>query len=238
MATASALEQNASLEILDLRHCGMEDEGIEKLATSLRCNTTLQYMYVEGNHVSSNGFANLLRCAYDTASMRSLYESNHTLRAFYRHSPYSPRFPETPANRRLICRLGEVLMFNRRHSAKGRTVRLTPATKYGIIARVAACKILGHYLGEDQRLEYWECVEGMEQKLIPHVIGWLVRHADVHVIYGVVRDMPWMLEKNVGGKASNAENLERGEGSERWIGQELAANVESTEQKRVIAATT
>lgn len=55
-------------------------------------------------------------------------------------------------------------------------------------------------------MEYWETVEGMEEKLIPNVLQWLVRHGDVGVIYGVVRDMPWMLEKKVDKKISSYNN--------------------------------
>lgn len=46
----------------------------------------------------------------------------------------------------------------------------------------------------------------MEEKLVPNVIGWLVRYGDVSVIYGVVRDMPWLLEKKVDWKATVASS--------------------------------
>eukprot|EP00579_Thalassiosira_antarctica_P008291 CAMPEP_0201883964 /NCGR_PEP_ID=MMETSP0902-20130614/16329_1 /ASSEMBLY_ACC=CAM_ASM_000551 /TAXON_ID=420261 /ORGANISM="Thalassiosira antarctica, Strain CCMP982" /LENGTH=333 /DNA_ID=CAMNT_0048412833 /DNA_START=265 /DNA_END=1266 /DNA_ORIENTATION=+ len=210
MAIASALEQNSSLEKLDLSHCDIDDDGVQKLAHSLKSNSKLKYLYLEGNYISSVGVHNLLKCVYNTSSMQSLWESNHTLRAFYgQRSIYSPSFPETAANRQLLQQLGEILATcNRRYSTPGCSTAsnaLTNNTPYKINARIAACKILRHYLRE-KMLEYWECVESMEEKLVPNVIGWLVRYGDVGVIYGVVRDMPWLLEKKADGKALRGGN--------------------------------
>ena len=93
MAIASALEQNSTLERLDLSHCDIDDDGIQKLANSLKSNNSaLQYLYLEGNYISSVGVCALLKCVYDTSSMGSLWGSNHSLRAFYgQRSLYSPR---------------------------------------------------------------------------------------------------------------------------------------------------
>ncbi len=76
MSIASALEQNASLERLDLSCCDIDDAGIRTLANSLKCNTTLRYLNVEGNVFTSNGMHALRACIYDTSSIKSLYESN------------------------------------------------------------------------------------------------------------------------------------------------------------------
>jgi len=65
-----------------------------------------------------------------------------------------------------------------------------------ISSRIAAYKILRHYVKEDDtRTEYREFVEGMDEKLVPHIVGWLTNHADVSVIYRELKDMPWLLEK-------------------------------------------
>lgn len=205
MAIASALEQNSSLDKLDVANCGIDDDGIQTLARSLRSNATLRYLYLEGNHATSVGISSLLRCVYDTASLQSLWGSNHTLRAFYGHrSPYSPSLPETAFNRQLVRQLLEVMATcNRRYSLPGAADAYAAGAvtyrAYKTRARVAACKILRHYLRRDRMLEYWECVEGMEEKLVPNVVGWLVRYGDANVIYGVVRDMPWLLEKRPDG---------------------------------------
>jgi len=199
MAIASALEQNSSLEKLDLSYCDIDDDGIQRLTASLKSNTKLKYLYLEGNFISSVGIYALLKCVYDTSSMQNLWESNHSLKAFYsRHYMYTPSFPETLANKSLVRHLGEILAsYNRRYSMPGSSSsRSLNTSAYKMsLARIAACKILRHYLSETRRLEYWETVESMEEKLVPNVVGWLVRYGDVGVIYGVIRDMPWLLEK-------------------------------------------
>lgn len=56
----------------------------------------------------------------------------------------------------------------------------------------------------------------MEERLVPNVVGWLVQYGEhVGVIYGVVRDMPWLLEKKADGtimnnKASTSRTQARG----------------------------
>lgn len=114
------------------------------------------------------------------------------------NEPHS--FPETAANRQLARHLKEILdMFNRCYSeeccmssAAFSTPMSNPSNK--ISARIAACKILRHYVKEEPN-EYWECVESMEEKLVPNIVGWLTSHRDVGVIYRVLKDMPWLLEK-------------------------------------------
>lgn len=109
-------------------------------------------------------------------------------------------FPETAANRQLARHLKEILdVFNRCYSeeccmssAAFSTPMSNPSNK--ISARIAACKILRHYVKEEPN-EYWECVESMEEKLVPNIVGWLTSHRDVGVIYRVLKDMPWLLEK-------------------------------------------
>jgi len=220
ISIASALEQNKSLQRLDLSYCDIDDDGITKLATSLKhSNTTLQNLNIEGNYISSSGIYALLKCVYDTSSMTSLWESNHTLCTFYSQQRliYNKSFPDTIANKWLIHQVVEVLHANRRYAVptntrfgyspttittpKSTTKEDTDKTK----KKVAAHKILRHYVKEGSsntrtsNCEYWETVEGLEEKLIPNVLGWLVRYGDMNVIYGVVHDIPWLLEPNGGG---------------------------------------
>lgn len=92
MAISSALGQNISLDRLDLSYCEIDDRGIQKLSTSLKSNSTLRFLNIEGNYLSSSGMYSLLKCIYDTSSIQSLWESNHTIRAFYgQRAIYSPR---------------------------------------------------------------------------------------------------------------------------------------------------
>ncbi len=92
MAIASALEQNVSIDRLDLSYCEIDDRGIHKLSISLQSNTTLRFLNIEKNYLSSLGMYSLMKCVYDTTSIRSLCESNHSIRAFYgQRSIYSQR---------------------------------------------------------------------------------------------------------------------------------------------------
>jgi len=228
ISIASALEQNKSLQRLDLSYCDIDDDGIQKLATSLKhSNTTLQNLNIEGNYISSSGIYALLKCVYDTSSMTSLWESNHILCTFYSQQRliYNKSFPDTIANKWLIHQIVEVLHANRRYAVALVSSSLLNNPRFGYSPtttststkstnskdpdktrkKVAAHKILRHYVKaggssntRTSNCEYWETVEGLEEKLIPNVLGWLVRYGDMNVIYGVVRDIPWLLEPNGG----------------------------------------
>ena len=197
---ASALEQNTSLERLDLSYCDIDDDGIQKLTSSLKkSNSTLQNLNLEGNYISSSGIFALLKCVYDTTSMTSLWESNHTVRSFYKshRSMYNKSFPETNANCLLLRQLVEVLATcNRRYSGisslSSGVGGVKDKAKCNKSKQVGAYKILKHYVKEERTSsysynnEYWETVEGIEEKLIPNILSWLVRYGDIHTLYGVV----------------------------------------------------
>mmetsp|Transcript_30290 Transcript_30290/g.60390 ORF Transcript_30290/g.60390 Transcript_30290/m.60390 type:complete len:350 (-) Transcript_30290:218-1267(-) len=194
MAIASALESNEHLERLNLSHCNIDDKGIEKLAASLKKNSTLHYLNLEGNPISSSGVYSLLNCVYDVSKgLKSIWESNHSLRAFYgQRLIYSPSFPETWANRKLVGHLGEILATcNRRYSGNDAVDSPNSKTSKKV---AASCKILRYYLNENS-LEYLSYMQSTETKMVPHVLGWLGKYGDVDVIYRVVKDLPWLLER-------------------------------------------
>ena len=236
ISIASALEKNISLEKLDLSYCDIDDDGIQILTHALKYNTTLRYLNIEGNKITSSGMYALLKCIYDTSSMQSLWESNHTLRAFFGFIIYSRRwvrwlgrwwhilgnhyvhatlaplflfhavfllwlnrrsFPETAANRQLVRQIREIFLWCYSEECCSSAPTFSAPTSnlsHKISARNAACKILRHYVKEDPN-EYWECVEGMGEKLVPNIVGWLTSNGNVGVIYRVLKDMPWLLEK-------------------------------------------
>jgi len=165
ISIASALEQNKSLQRLDLSYCDIDDDGILKLATSLKhSNTTLKNLNIEGNYISSSGIYALLKCVYDTSSMTSLWESNHTLCTFYSQQRliYNKSFPDTIANKWLMHQIVEVLHANRRYAAAVVSSSLNPRFGYSPTTtstsnstkedtdktrkKVAAHKILRHYV--------------------------------------------------------------------------------------------
>ena len=39
-------------------------------------------------------------------------------------------------------------------------------------------------------------MESLEEKILPHIVAWLASYGGVHVMYIVLRDLPWLLEKN------------------------------------------
>ena len=88
-------------------------------------------------------------------------------------------------------------------SAAFSTLMSNPSNK--ISAKIAACKILRHYVKEEPN-EYWECMKSMEEKLVPNIVGWLTSHSDVGVLYRVLKDMPWLLEKKA--DRMNVEELD------------------------------
>mmetsp|Transcript_20805 Transcript_20805/g.29799 ORF Transcript_20805/g.29799 Transcript_20805/m.29799 type:complete len:343 (-) Transcript_20805:81-1109(-) len=208
MAIANALEHNNVLERLNLNYCEIDDDGVKKLATSLKKNHTLKYLNLEGNFLSSEGIRALLNCVYDTSGgIQSLFDSNHTLISYHngQRTIYNPNFPETTvSNRLLVFQLASVLAScNLRYSQP--TLTTTASNKRISRRRVAACKILQYCLKE-QRNGYWKCMENLEEKIVPHIVGWLVRYGGVDVMFVVLRDMPWLLGKNQDHKGESSED--------------------------------
>lgn len=197
MSIASALEQNRCLERLDLSYCNIDDDGILMLAHSLRHNTTLRYLNLDGNNITSVGMYALRKCIYDTTSMHSLWGSNHTLRSFFGiRSIHSRTFPETYTNKQLAQQVREILAMNRYYYSMPVYRHISARLVRKLSSRIAAYKILRHYVKEDDRTgEYREFVEGIDEKLVPYIVGWLTNHADVSIIYRELKDMPWLLEK-------------------------------------------
>ena len=228
MAIANALEQNTVLQRLNLGYCEIDDDGVKKLAASLKKNHTLKYLNLEGNFVSSDGIRSLLNCVYDTSNgIQSLFDSNHTLVSYHngQRTIYNPNFPETTiSNRQLVFQLASVLAScNLRYSQpalKTAAAGTTTTSKKQISRRVAACKILQYCLKE-HRNDYWKCIENLEEKIVPHIVGWLVRYGGVDVMFIVLRDMPWLLEKRKDDQNQTALSESRDEAS-KGVGMELA----------------
>lgn len=200
MSIASALEQNRCLERLDLSYCNIDDDGILMLAHALKHNTTLRYLNLDGNNITSVGMYALRKCIYDTSSMHSLWDSNHTLRSFFGLRPiHSRTFLETSTNKQLAQQLREILAMNRYYYSMPIYRHISARLVRKISSRIAAYKILRHYVKEepDRPTEYREFVEGINEKLVPHIVGWLTNHADVSIIYRELKDMPWLLEKKM-----------------------------------------
>jgi len=204
MAITNALEQNTVLQRLNLSYCEIDDDGVKKLAASLKKNHTLKHLNLEGNFLSSDGVRSLLNCVYDTSGgIQSLFDSNHTLISYHgQRTIYNPNFPEsTASNRQLVFQLASVLAscnfrYSQPASTKPTKTTTTPTkSNYKVSTKIAACKILQYCLKE-HRNDYWKCMESLEEKILPHIVAWLASYGGVHVMYIVLRDLPWLLEKN------------------------------------------
>lgn len=211
MAVASALEQNDVLQKLNLSYCDIGDNGVHKLAVSLKKNDTLRHLNLEGNFLSSDGVRSLLNCVYDTSGgIQSLFDSNHSLITYHgQRSIYNPNFPETTlSNRQLVFHLASILAScNFRYSkptlkAVASTTSSTKKTTKKGATKVAACKILQYCLKE-HRNEYSKWIEGLEEKIIPHILAWLVKYGGPDVMLTVLRDIPWLVERRSHGGIEN-----------------------------------
>ena len=79
-AFAKALEGNSTLRLLDLTNCGIENEGVVRLANSLRYNYFLREVILRGNYkIGADGMKSLIKCLFDVESLDSIVQSNHTL---------------------------------------------------------------------------------------------------------------------------------------------------------------
>ena len=59
------------------------------------------------------------------------------------------------------------------------------------------------------------------------MLGWLVRYGDMNVIYGVVRDIPWLLEPNGGGSKKDGVLIQ----AKELAGGVLVEEEESAQQR-------
>jgi hypothetical protein len=54
-AASRVLRLNTTLQLLNLKHCGMDLESAYVLAKGLGCNSTLETLILDGNPIGQNG---------------------------------------------------------------------------------------------------------------------------------------------------------------------------------------
>jgi hypothetical protein len=54
-AASRVLRLNTTLQLLDLKHCGMDLESAYVVAKGLGCNSTLETLILDGNPIGQNG---------------------------------------------------------------------------------------------------------------------------------------------------------------------------------------
>ena len=72
-------KERSSLSCLDLQSSGIEDEEAEILANSLKQNNKLKCIYLAENNITERGWRAFLKLLNDASSIKSTYNSNHTL---------------------------------------------------------------------------------------------------------------------------------------------------------------
>ena len=76
---ATSLTENVTLKILNLENNRIGCEGAKAIAGAIMQNTVLQYLVLSENPIGDDGARALLRCIFDTASLKSVHNSNHTI---------------------------------------------------------------------------------------------------------------------------------------------------------------
>jgi len=72
-------KEGSTLTRLYLNLTGMGDEEAEFLANSLKHNTKLKELHLQGRGIGLNGYTAFLKLLVDMSSTKSIYTSNHTL---------------------------------------------------------------------------------------------------------------------------------------------------------------
>ena len=75
-------KEGSNLTHLFLQNTGIDNEGAEMIASSLKHNTKLEELYLENNNLERNGstYATFLKLLVDISSVANTYNSNHTLK--------------------------------------------------------------------------------------------------------------------------------------------------------------
>jgi len=76
---SNLLQQESNLDALHLLNVGMGDEEAEILANSLNHNTKLNSLDLQRNNITERGYKAFLKLLVDMSSIKSTYNSNHTL---------------------------------------------------------------------------------------------------------------------------------------------------------------
>ena len=75
-------KEGSNLTHLFLQNTGIDNEGAEMIASSLKHNTKLEELYLENNNLERNGstYVTFLKLLVDISSVANTYNSNHTLK--------------------------------------------------------------------------------------------------------------------------------------------------------------
>ena len=80
---AASLKHNTKLKELELDDNNITDRGAEIIAASLKHNTTLEHLSLENSNTTDRGNRAILKLLIDVSSIDNTYNSNHTLGELY-----------------------------------------------------------------------------------------------------------------------------------------------------------
>jgi hypothetical protein len=76
---AEYLEGDPPIHRIDLEHNRLNDDDVILISQALQTNMNLETLYIQSNNFSSIGMKSLLTCVFDSSSLNSISESNHTV---------------------------------------------------------------------------------------------------------------------------------------------------------------
>jgi Ran GTPase-activating protein (RanGAP) involved in mRNA processing and transport len=76
---AEYLESDPPIDRIDLNHNRLSDDDVILISQALKSNTSLKTINLLSNNITSVGIKALLTCVFDSSSLHSISESNHTL---------------------------------------------------------------------------------------------------------------------------------------------------------------
>jgi len=163
---------NCMLRKLDLYQNRIRDDGCMVIAESLRTNKRLRWLSVGMNNITSDGFASFIPAVYDTSSIDSTLNSNHTLEQV---TTYRERF----APRELL----DILRMNKT-TDKRSTAKL----------KVLRC----HFFDGNFDMT---AIASLDMKLLPCLLGWFARlkeskNADFKVLQSCRSTVYRMIQRN------------------------------------------
>jgi hypothetical protein len=77
---AEYLEGNPPIDALSLDHNRLNDDDAILISQALKRNTKLCNLWLHSNNITSIGVKVLLTCVFDSSSLNSISESNHTMK--------------------------------------------------------------------------------------------------------------------------------------------------------------
>ena len=158
---SSVLQRDdTSLKYLYLDNTGIDDDGAELLANSLKLNAKLKELVLSRNNITKRGHTVFLKLLNDVSSIESTYNSNHTLNAL--------AFVHYLEKDRIVKNIDSIIQMNNLHVDSSHEAGKAKVIKYqlNIQKRKELCQLQDiKYSSEDNMLA------GVEPRLLPKILA-------------------------------------------------------------------